>query len=32
MDANGHRFLVIQVPGVMEREDPDEMGMALEIA
>ena len=32
MEADGHRFLVIRVPRVMELDDPDEMAMALEAA
>ncbi len=32
VEADGDRFLVIRVPGVIELEDPDEMAMALEAA
>ncbi len=32
VEADGHRFLVIRVPRVMELDDPDEMAMALEAA
>ena len=32
VEADGDRFLVIRVPGVIELQDPDEMTMALEAA
>ena len=31
VEADGHRFLVIRVPQVMELDDPDEMAMALDV-
>ncbi len=32
VEADGDRFLVIRIPGVIELEDLDEMAMALEAA
>lgn len=32
VEADGDRFLVMRVPGVIELEDPDEMAMALDAA